>query len=341
MPLADILTHLRRAHAASGYYLRWALLAWILVLVGSLALSTDATRDTVEPVYQMVSAAATLGLVAYGLLNVYFGVIEDFSGTEILKTTAALFVGLVLVTAAWEKLGPGWLLGSVLLFAAGMGLVLRWLYRQLAGQNKAVERPHDDATVRGGASVFHYGSDAYRLVERKSTGKNTPAEQFERRLIRYIERKLAIQPISMAGTNASYWNLRFPSGGRAEMVVLGPGYNTALKLHEGERWLLRIREAKPGYFTGWIARHFPEGAGVSRNLGTEVQTQFASHKLGDDKAFFDQEIEVPDAGIKHPALDDESALAIKRALMQGLMESSGNGMEEVALPSPAGKPTLH
>jgi len=71
---------------------------------------------------------------------------------------------------------------------------------------------------------------------------------------------------------------------------------------------LGIRETKPGYFTAWLASHFPAGAGVTRDLGVKQQTQFASSSLTDGKAFFDQNIPVPTLGIVHRPLDDREAL---------------------------------
>lgn len=328
--------HFLHLYHTSGNFLRWALLAWVLAIAAGFALDGTAGKDYAEPIYQTVSLSALIGLLLYGLLNVYFGVIKDFSMAQILVTTAALFVGGVGISAVAVKQSGLALAVGGLLFLLGMAAVWHGLMRQkrVEANQDAIARPLDDATIRGGSSVFHYGSDAYRFVERNSTGKNTPAEQFEKKLIRYIERQLEIQPVSMKGSYASYWNIRLKSGGRAELVVLGPGYNTRAKIKDGERWLLRIREAKPGYFTRWIASHFPEAVAVTRDLGAEMQTQFSCSQLVDEKAFFDQGIEVPVVGIKYSV--DEVIGVLEQ--MKQTQADAGKGEAELV---GAGKSTLH
>lgn len=295
-------------HQANSRYLRWALLAWILAIAIGLGVDGMAGSDLAEPIYLTVSFAGLLGLFSYGTLNIWFGVVKDFSATQILVTAAALFVGGVGLTAVISKLPPLALLAGLLLFLAGMAGIYHWQQRlRQDNQSELPTAPLNDASIRGAGSIFQYGSDAYRMVARNTTGKNTPAEQFEKKLIRYLERKLEIEPLSMAGSNTSYWRLRLPSGISVELSVIGPGYNSGARIGENERWLLRVREPKPGFFANWLAKHFPAGAGISRDLGAEIQTQFASSQLEDDKLFFGQDIEVPIVGIR---LSPEAAISL-------------------------------
>lgn len=290
---------LQHLHQANGRYLRWALLAWILAIAVGLGIDGMAGSEWAEPIYLAVSLAGLLGLLSYGTLNIWFGIVKDFSATQILITAAALFVGGVGLTAVTSKLPPPGLLAGLLLFLAGMAGIWHWQRRQRQDdQSELPTPPLNDASIRGAGSIFQYGSDAYRMVARNTTGKNTPAEQFEKKLIRYLERKLEIEPLSMAGSNTSYWRLRLPSGIPVELSVIGPGYNSSAKIGTNERWLLRVREPKPGFFANWLAKHFPAGAGISRDLGAEIQTQFASSQLEDDRAFFGRDIEVPVVGIR-------------------------------------------
>lgn len=330
---ADVLLQL---YGTSTQFLRWALFAWILAIAISLGLDPTLGATHAETLYQIVSLAGLLGLVLFGVLNVYFGVFKDFSATQILITAAALLVGGVGISAVSHKQGIAALATGGLLFLVGMAALWRWQARRQKAEAaaQAIARPLDDATIRGGASIFKYGHDAYRLVERNSTGRNTPAERFEKKLIRYIERKLEVQPLSMKGTNASYWSFRLKAGGHVELVVIGPGYNTSAKLGDNERWLLRIREAKPGFFGNWMAKHFPDGAGVTRDLGTEIQIQFASSKAVDERRFFDQDIEAPVVGVQIPL---EAAIGLLDYLEQSTGKSGQEGDESV---KPA-KATLH
>jgi hypothetical protein len=330
---AEALLQLYRANTL---FLRWALLAWIVSIAVSLGLDETFGPARAETLYQIVALVGLLGLGLFGLLNVYVGVIRNFSAAQILITSAALFIAGVGIAAVFDKQdGPGLAIGGAL-FLAGMSAVRRWQARQAkpdaAGEVPA--RPMDDASIRGGASLFQYGHDAYRFVERNSTGRNTPAERFEKRLIRYIERKLDVRPISMKGSNASYWAFRLKSGGRVELVVIGPGYNTSAKLREDERWLLRIREAKPGFFANWMAGHFPPGAGMTRDLGAEVQHQLPSSKVPDERKFFDQDIEVPVLGVQ---LSPETAIG----LMDYLEPAKADADREAATAEQPVKPTLH
>ncbi|MEN6585625.1 MAG: hypothetical protein ABFE02_06175 [Sulfuricella sp.] len=329
---ATTFLHLYRTNAQ---FLRWALLAWVISIAASLGLNESAASSYAEPLYQSVTLAGLAGLLLFGLLNIYFGVIKDFSATQILVSTAALFIGSVGLSAVFAKLSLPWMAAGCVLFMLGMGGVWHGLGRQrkTSHEQEPPARPMDDATIRGSASLFAYGSDKYAFVERMSTGRNTPAEQFEKRLIRHIERAMQVQPISRKGTGACYWNFRLKAGGLVELVVIGPGYNTSALLREGERWLLRIREEKPGFFTNWMREYFAGQAGMERDLGSEIQTQFASSQLADENAFFAQNIEVPVVGIK---LSPEAAIGLLNAIEQAASHNADNG--EAEKPD---KPTLH
>lgn len=283
----------------NGLFLRWALLLWVIVL--SVGIATDMEKVVIEPIYHGISAAGLIGLAIYGVLNIYYGLIKDFSFGEIIYTAAALIFGWVGIFTIIEKMAtPTPLYSGLMLFLAGMAVLWFWFNRSSSKETKEEhrpERPLDDVTIRGGASVFSFGPNKYHLVRRESTGKNTPAEKFERKLIRHIEKTLEIEPISRTGDKACYWTFKTPAGISAELIVLGPGYNTRSKLKDGERWLLRVREPKPGFVANWLAKYFPDNCSTVRDLGSSMQTQFNSRCLETDKDLFAQEVEIPLIGL--------------------------------------------
>lgn len=284
----------------NGLFLRWALLLWIALLLGVLA--TGVQKEIVEPIYQGITAAGLIGLAAYGVFNIYYGVIKAFSLGEIILTAFALLLGGIgIATVAKKMATPTPLYSGGFIYLAGM--VLLWMWARRSAQrpspdDEKPERPLDDYSIRGGASVFQYGPDSYRLVRRNSTGSNTPAERFERKLIRHIEKSLEVEPVSRKGDSASYWSFRTPGGIPVELIVIGPGYNTTRALKAGQRWLLRIREPKPGFVADWLANYFPEGCAVVRDLGRSIQTQFSSSWIENDRTIFDKAVEVPTLGLK-------------------------------------------
>jgi hypothetical protein len=292
MSMADIFK-------INGLFLKWALLFWVIVLFGGLGSGME--KEVVEPIYHGITAAGLLGLALHGVLNIYYGLIKEFSIGEIIYTAAALLIGWVGIFAIIEKMATATpLYSGAFIFIAGMVALLFWSNRvsQKESENEVKpERPLDDVTIRGGASVFSFGPNKYHLVQRNSTGKNTPAEQFERKLIRHIEKVLEVEPISRTGDKACYWTFKTPAGIAAELIVVGPGYNTISKLKDNERWLLRVREPKPGFVANWLARYFPENCSTVRDLGSSVQTQFNSSCLEIDKGLLEQEIELPLLGL--------------------------------------------
>lgn len=148
--------------------------------------------------------------------------------------------------------------------------------------------------IHGDSSLTCGGIDHCDQVERNRTGRNTPAEVFEDRLIRHVEQHLGARALSLAGTNAGYWRFTLPGEKTSfDLAVIGPGYNTAETLKPGERWLLRVREAPPGRIAAWLRAH-GDDPGFRRTMpdGT-MQTQFASSRIGDESLFFAQCIPFP------------------------------------------------
>jgi len=324
-------------HIASRHALGVALLAWILVTAGRLAVGDGWNDNLAETGYRMATGIGFMALAWFGTLNVYYGVVRDFSISQIVVTTFALGMGGFGVHVAFSTLSlPPFLLAATMfvLGEAAIGALLSLKARREA--RHSVSRPVIEPTIRGSGAVLNVGAEGVRLVPRNETGRNTPAERFEQRLIRHIERALEIEAVSMAGTNASYWRFRLADPPHVvEMAVIGPGYNTASPMRPGERWLLRIREPKPCVFTDWIGKHFgPEGQGVTRNLGVLKQTQFASSLLDDDNEFFADPIPWPsadDAGVANG--DGPWVIRVFR------MDEAEDDAEPDAVP--AKKPTLH
>jgi hypothetical protein len=281
-----------RIFHASALYLRWALLAWVLTMVVLFSMDNGGSvKDLQEPIYQMVFCAGVLGLVAYGCQNIYFGVYRDFSIWEIVRTSLILLFGGVLLTTAFEKMSFSLFAGSVVTWLMGLSVLVHWLGWKTKMDAIPSSRPQplmNDASIRGGGSLFAYGHDAFRIVSRRETGRNTPAEKFERKLIYYIEKHLQVEPVSMVGSNSNYWRFRLPNNEIVELVVIGPDYNTSA--HVKDKWILRIRESSTQRFTAWIAEHFPPHNCIVRKVGQDLQTQFGSHLLENDKEFFEKNI---------------------------------------------------
>lgn len=276
-------------YTTSRSSLRWALLAWIMVTGILLAVDDGPQGDIAELSYQVATGIGFLTLAWFGLLSIYFRVIKDFSVTEILITTAALGIGGYGTHVSLSVLSPSLFTLSVFIVILGQLTISIQLRRAIStGTPSPASLPVHEPTIRGTGAVLATGPDGVRMVQRQETGRNTPAERFERRLIRYIERALEVEAVSMAGSNASYWRFRLPNCGNVvEMIVVGPGYNTASTIKESERWLLRVREYKPCPFTEWLGQHFgPDVKGVIRDLGASRQTMFASSLLTDDNQFF-------------------------------------------------------
>mgnify|MGYP001809886720 CR=1 FL=1 len=333
-------------YAASRYGLRWALLAWIVTTAGQLIMGDGPHADIAETAYRMVTGIGLMALAWFGLLNVYYGVIKDFSVGQIVLTTAALGIGGYGGYVAFQVMPVAFFAAAVACLVAGEAAIGGWLWR---GAKRAARRdtapPLHEPTLRGKGSVLATGPDGVHMVPRHETGKNTPAERFERRLIRHIERALSVEAISMAGTNASYWRFRLPNGGQVvELIVIGPGCNTALKLRDGERWLLRIREYKPCQFTEWLRQHFGADAqGVTRNLGASLQTQFASSMLTDENRFFNAGI----PWVSQEEKEEEAYWAARRGhgpvilhVWPSRTADLSEGEENPPAPSIA-KPTMH
>lgn len=295
-------------YAASRRALAGALLVWVVVIAGLLAASDGAHAELAETGYRMATGMGLMALAWFGLLNIRYGLLHDFSVSQVVLTLFALGLGGFGVHVAFSTLALAPFLAAAALFVLGEAAVVAWLRRRIRR--------------------------ATRQALRDEAGSNNPAERFERRLIRHVERALEVEAVAQSGTNSRYWSFRLPGRGEVvEMSVIGPGYNTSAPVRPGERWLLRVREPKPALFTPWIARHFgADDAGTTRDLGAQQQTQFASSLLADDRAFFDAAIPW-----QPPAEADE-----RPAWVMHVVRLSPGGAtaddDETAAPE---KPTIH
>lgn len=291
-------------YAACRRALAGALLVWIVVVAGWLAAGDGAHAELAETSYRMATGMGFMALAWFGLLNIRYGLLRDFSVSQVVLTVFALGLGGFAVHVAFSTLALAPFLAAAALFVLGEAAVVAWLRRRIRR--------------------------ATRQALRDEAGANNPAERFERRLIRHVERALEVEAVAQSGTNSRYWSFRLPGRGEVvEMSVIGPGYNTSAPVRPGERWLLRVREPKPALFTPWIARHFgADDAGTTRDLGAQQQTQFASSLLADDRAFFDAAIPW-----QPPAEADE-----RPAWVMHVVRLSPADEDETAAPE---KPTIH
>lgn len=82
--------------------------------------------------------------------------------------------------------------------------------------------------------------DSFKLVYRNNIYNKSSAKIFEGRLIRYLEKKLGKIPVAMSGDGCDYWRINL-EGYLIDLMVVGTGFNTRIKLKDDESWLLRIR----------------------------------------------------------------------------------------------------
>jgi tetratricopeptide (TPR) repeat protein len=89
-----------------------------------------------------------------------------------------------------------------------------------------------------------------------------------------VRSRLGVEPEAQLGTNARFWT--FLDGTReVRFTVVAQGVNTALNV-AGAGWLLRIEEPPPASFAAEVAAWFRPSAGVARNMGRTIRTQFKS-----------------------------------------------------------------
>ena len=98
------------------------------------------------------------------------------------------------------------------------------------------------------------------------------------RVKEFVRARYGVEPERRLGTNAEYWEFR--DGDRTvRFGVVAPGFNTATFPAGGFAWMLRVEEPPPAIVAKAIAAFFRPRAGLTRNMGTTVRTQFKSADL--------------------------------------------------------------
>lgn len=262
---------------------------------------------------QVLIYAVVSGLLIYAPLNLYFGAWRNMCPFELARSLIGILISGTGISMLFQQPMPylysvvGGCLITVI-FIYGMHCYCIRLQQKEEIKSKIAEnevnseiwqpqisdnRPSDDATIRGKAAIFQYGNNKYYLSDRQHTGKNTAAERFERKFIRFLEHAFEVPILAYQGTGVHYWMFQ-PKGlpGPIEFIVIGHEFNTACSLKNEQRWILRVREPKPGWFSRWIGQLFPSGIKIERDLGAYIQTQFSSINV-DDKALFRQSLSLP------------------------------------------------
>ncbi len=280
----------------SANLLRLAFLLLVLD-IGLLAL-LDSQEELAESLFRTGFALMALALLSWAVAKLLSLFVERFDlGDAIRVALSLLFGGIGLQVVMRDDRGSYWLVLAALIYLL-LGLAL-WFRsrRKQPGPGREEDAPEheqdNDPGIRGSVSIFMTGSDSYRLVKRHDD-PDTPASRFQARLLRYVERKTGRRLLAFSGDGCDYW--RVPSElSQIELMVIGPGFNTRTPPAEGTDWILRIRETAPFRFGEWMAKHFPEGCAVTRELpGGKRMTQFSSRCVEDERAFFRQEIDAPD-----------------------------------------------
>lgn len=264
-------------------------------------------------IVQVLIYAVVSGLFIYAPLNLYFGAWRNLCPFELTRSLIGFLISGTGIAMLFQQPIPplysvfgGFFLTIVSIFC--MHRYCIQLQRQEEINNNISQsevnnetcqapisdnRPSDDASIRGKAAIFQYGNNKYYLSDRQHTGKNTAAERFERKFIRFLELAFEVPILAYQGTDVHYWMFQ-PKGlpGPIEFIVIGHEFNTACSLKIEQRWILRVREPKCGWFCRWIGQLFPSGIAIERDLGAYIQTQFSSINV-DDKALFRQSLSVP------------------------------------------------
>ena len=298
----------------SRLYLRWLFMLLLLAVVVVFGLQSINIEAWV--IVQVLIYALMSGLLIYAPLNLYFGAWCYFSPFELGRSLISFLIAGTGISMLFQQPMPPLpsVFGGCALTVVTIFLMHRyciWLLKKEeniattggfsqselnAKEQPSAEvdnRPSDDASIRGKAAIFQYGNNKYVLSNRQNTGKNTAAERFERKLIRFLEHAFEVPILAYQGTGTHYWVFK-PTGfpGPIEFIVIGHEFNTACRLKEEQRWILRVREPKPGWFANWLSQLFPAGVALERNLGAYLQTQFPSLDV-DDKSLFSQPLSAP------------------------------------------------
>ena len=302
-----------RLQSLSGRLLRLIFLLLILD-IGLLAL-LPSSDQLAEPLFRTGFALMVLALLVWGGLSLPMLISRRSDLGDALRVVPALlFGGIGLQVLSRDPRGMAWLgLAALLYLLLALGLYLRTRRRDAKHPDRSAPREQDnDPGIRGSVSIFMTGSDSYKLVLRHPD-PDTEASRFQRRLLRYIEKKTGQRLLAFSGDGCDYW--RVPSElSRIELMVIGPGFNTRTPPAADNPWILRIRETEPYRFTQWMSKHFPEGCAVVRELpGGMRQTQFPARCLKQPEEFFRQQIEAPD-------LDQLESLGLTPTQAAGLLD---------------------
>ena len=326
----------------SRLYLRWLFMVLIIAIV--IVFILQSIKIDAWVTLQVLIYAVVSGLLIYAPLNLYFGAWRKMCPFELARSLIGLLISGTGISMLFQQPMPplysvvgGCLITVVTIY--GMHRYCIRIQQQEEIKSKIAEnevtselcqspisdnRPSDDASIRGKAAIFQYGDNKYYLSDRQHTGKNTAAERFERKFIRFLEHAFEVPILAYQGTGVHYWMFQ-PKGlpGPIEFIVIGHEFNTACSLKNEQRWLLRVRESKPGWFSRWIGQLFPSGITTERDLGAYIQTQFSSINV-DDKALFRQSLSLP--VVVHELTEEQARDLITR--LEGALENCAGESED-------------
>jgi hypothetical protein len=130
----------------------------------------------------------------------------------------------------------------------------------------------------GGRHTLTHGGQT--VIPRPIAEPDPLADAFEAKLLRWLQYRVKVKPLSCAGTNTLFWKFDF-QGHDVEIAVIGQTKNTSTPPAAGTNWVLRVEENQPLTFIALLEQQFLAAHRVKRKMGDTGKTrvQFKSNEL--------------------------------------------------------------